>query len=195
MRKPLKRSAPPPASRGGKATKRAPAKPTAQEVHSIRVAKLRAGTVVDHLAAGTALRCLEILGHPAEGVVTVGLNLPSKRMKRKDILKMENRVLTAAELARIALFGTRATVCVIEDYRVVRKIPLELPTVIDGVVRCPNPSCITHHDPVVPRVRVDATDPLRLRCHYCERRIRSDEIVFEPSPAKPAGSARGTLGA
>ncbi len=154
---------------------------------SIRVAKLRAGTVVDHLVAGTALRCLGLLGVPADGVVTVGLNLPSKRMKRKDILKMENRVLTAAELARIALLGPRATVCVIEDYRVVRKIPLELPTVIDGVVECPNPSCITHHDPVKPRVRVETSEPLRLRCHYCERRIRSDEVVFVPAAAMSPG--------
>jgi aspartate carbamoyltransferase regulatory subunit len=110
--------------------------------------------------------------------VTVGLNLPSKKLRRKDILKMENRVLTAAEMARIALLGPRATVCVIEDYVLVRKIPLELPTAIDNVVECPNPSCITRHDAVVPRVRVEAADPVRLRCHYCERRIRSDEVEF-----------------
>ena len=145
---------------------------------SQRVAKLRAGTVVDHLPAGRALRCLAVLGMPKEGVVTLGLNLPSRRMKRKDILKMENRLLTTAERARIALLGPGATVCVIREFRVVKKFPLELPTVVDGVVKCPNPSCITHHDPVTPRVRVDATSPVRLRCHYCERRIRADEVEF-----------------
>ena len=145
---------------------------------SYRVAKLRSGTVIDHLPAGRALRCLALLGIPRDGVATVGLNLPSKRLKRKDILKMENRVLTAAELARIALLGPRATVCIIDDFAVVRKIPLELPTAIDNVVQCPNPSCITRHDPVTPRVRVESADPVRLRCHYCERRIRSDEVEF-----------------
>jgi aspartate carbamoyltransferase regulatory subunit len=139
--------------------------------------------VVDHLRAGTALRCLGILGVPGEGVVTVGLNLPSRKLGLKDILKIENRVLTAAELARIALLNPRATVVVIEDFRVVRKIPLELPTAIDGVVRCPNPSCVTNHDPVTPRVRVEASDPVRLRCHYCERRIRYDEVEFLPASA------------
>ncbi|NUN52498.1 MAG: aspartate carbamoyltransferase regulatory subunit, partial [Planctomycetaceae bacterium] len=156
------------------------------EAPSIRVAKLRNGTVIDHLAAGTALRCLAILGLAPEAVVTVGLNLPSRSMKRKDLLKMENRRLTAAELARIALLAPRGTVCTIEDYRVVNKTRLELPTVIDGVVHCPNPSCITHHDPVVPRVRVDSNDPLRLRCHYCERRIRLDEVEFVPASSVPA---------
>ena len=61
----------------------------------------------------------------------------------------------------------------------------QLPTAVDGVVRCPNPSCVTNHDPVTPRVRVDSTDPVRLRCHYCERRIRYDEVEFLPAPQPP----------
>jgi len=163
----------------------AKASPAVEGDPSYRVAKLRAGTVVDHLRAGTALRCLGILGVPREGVVTVGLNLPSRKLRLKDILKIENRVLTASELARIALLNPRATVVVIEDFRVVRKIPLELPTAIDGVVRCPNPSCVTRLDPVTPRVRVESSDPVRLRCHYCERRIRYDEVEFLPAPEQP----------
>jgi aspartate carbamoyltransferase regulatory subunit len=141
-----------------------------------RVAKLRAGTVIDRLEAGTALVCLGLLGGPGEGVVTVGVNLPSGRLGRKDILKLENRVLTPGEMARVALFGPNATVSVIENFRIVRKIPLELPEVLEGVIACPNPSCVTHHDPVTTRVRIEVPSPLRLRCHYCERRIRRDEI-------------------
>jgi aspartate carbamoyltransferase regulatory subunit len=180
-RRPARRDAAAPAPAPGDAPPgRQPGKAPAPDRsnRSYRVAKLRSGTVVDHLPAGRALRCLAVLGVPSDGVVTVGLNLPSKRWRRKDILKMEGRVLTAAEMARIALLGPRATVVVIEEFRVVKKIPLELPTVIDDVVRCPNPSCITHHDPVTPRARVEGTDPVRLRCHYCERRIRPEEVEF-----------------
>jgi len=163
----------------------AAAKPPAKE-QSYRVAKLRSGTVIDHLPAGSALRCLALVGIPSDGIVTIGLNLPSKRSRRKDILKMENRNLTAAEMARIALLGPKATVCFIEEYALVKKLRLELPTVIDNVVKCPNPSCITNHDPVAPRARVESADPLRLRCHYCERRIRSDEVEFlHGAPASP----------
>jgi aspartate carbamoyltransferase regulatory subunit len=150
---------------------------------SYRVAKLRSGTVIDHLPAGSALKCLALVGVPRDGVVTIGLNLPSKRSRRKDILKMENRTLTAAEMARIALLGPRATVSFIEEFALVRKLRLELPTVIDGVVKCPNPSCITNNDPVTPRARVESADPVRLRCHYCERRIRSDEVEFLQGPS------------
>lgn len=170
-----------------KPAKAAKAETPAKE-QSYRVAKLRTGTVIDHLPAGSALRCLALLGIPSDGIVTIGLNLPSKRSRRKDILKMENRQLTASEMARIALLGPRATVCFIEDFALVRKDRLELPTVIDSVVKCPNPSCITNNDPVAPRARVESADPVRLRCHYCERRIRSDEVEFlhgaPPAPGK-----------
>jgi aspartate carbamoyltransferase regulatory subunit len=145
---------------------------------SYRVAKLRSGTALDHLPAGTALRCLALLGEAPGGIVTVGLNLPSHRLRRKDILKLEGRLLTPAELARMSLLGPRATVAFIEDFKVVRKVRLEMPTVLDGVVRCPNPSCITRNDRVAPRARVESADPLRLRCHYCERRILADEVEF-----------------
>lgn len=161
---------------------RTKAKAPAKE-QSYRVAKLRSGTVIDHLPAGSALRCLALVGIPRDGIVTIGLNLPSKRNRRKDILKMENRALTPAEMARIALLGPKATVCFIEEFRLVKKLRLELPTVIDGVVKCPNPSCITNHDPVSPRARVESSDPVRLRCHYCERRIRSDEVEFLHRPS------------
>ena len=166
------------------------AKPEPARDPSYRVAKLRAGTVIDHLPAGSALRCLALVGIPSDGIVTIGLNLPSKRSRRKDILKMENRELTPAEMARIALLGPRATVSFIADFRLVRKLRLELPTVIDDVVKCPNPSCITNHDPVAPRARVESADPVRLRCHYCERRIRSDEVEFvHGSSRAPKGAA------
>ncbi len=150
--------------------------PLTPEEQTYRVAKLRTGTVIDRLDAGTAMICLGILGNPGDGIVTLGMNLPSKTLGRKDILKLENRVLTASELARVALFGPHAIVAVIEDFRVVRRTPLELTAVLDGVVSCPNPSCITHHDPVPSRIRVEEREPLRLRCHYCERRIRRNEI-------------------
>ena len=161
-----------------KAPKSKAAEAKSAREQSYRVAKLRTGTVIDHLPAGSALRCLALLGIPSDGIVTIGLNLPSKRSRRKDILKMENRELTPAEMARIALLGPKATVCFIEEFELVRKLRLELPTVIDSVVKCPNPSCITNNDPVAPRARVESSDPVRLRCHYCERRIRSDEVEF-----------------
>mgnify|MGYP001397197807 FL=1 len=46
--------------------------------------RLQDGTVIDHLPVGTAARALGILGLPREGPVTVGMNVPSRRLGFKD---------------------------------------------------------------------------------------------------------------
>ena len=91
-----------------------------------QVAALRQGTVVDHLNPGTALRALEVLGVPREGAALLGINLESKKLGRKDILKLENVEITQEDIDRIALFGPRATVCFIRDYVVHHKVKVQL---------------------------------------------------------------------
>jgi len=142
----------------------------------VKVSALREGTVIDHLVAGTALKVLSVLGMQFQGAVTIGLNLDSRKAGRKDIIKIERRELTPAEVARIALISPRATFSIIRDFKVVRKFTPELPAVVDGLVRCPNPSCISNANWVVTKFLVVRPDPLRVRCHYCERSLKKEEI-------------------
>ena len=142
----------------------------------VKVSALREGTVIDHLVSGTALKVLSVLGMRFEGAVTIGLNLDSRKAGRKDIIKIERRELTPAEVARIALISPRATFSIIRDFKVVRKFTPELPTVVEGLVRCPNPSCISNANWVVTKFLVVRPDPLRVRCHYCERSLKKEEI-------------------
>lgn len=142
-----------------------------------QVAALRHGTVVDHLNAGMALSALEALGIPKKGAALLGINLESGKLGRKDILKLENVELSDADVARIAVFGPQASVSWIRDYKVVRKVRVELPDQIRGTLRCINPSCITRHERVETRFQVELRAPIRVRCTYCERVI--DEHEFE----------------
>ena len=112
-----------------------------------KVTALKEGTVIDHLPAGSALKALEVLGDMGGRVVTVGMYLESKKREQKDIIKIEKRELTEREVAKIALLGPHTTISIIRNYRVVDKLPVKIPDEIHGVVRCPNPSCITNHDP------------------------------------------------
>ena len=141
-----------------------------------KVTALKEGTVIDHLPAGSALKALEVLGDMGGRVVTVGMYLESKKREQKDIIKIEKRELTEREVAKIALLGPHTTISIIRDYRVVDKLPVKIPDEIHGVVRCPNPSCITNHDPVPTLFRVEKKLPLRVRCHYCERVVVKDEL-------------------
>jgi aspartate carbamoyltransferase regulatory subunit len=143
-----------------------------------QVAALRNGTVVDHLNSGMALKALEVLGVPKNGAALLGIHLESRKMGRKDILKLENVELSAGDVARLALFGPQATVSLIRDYAVVRKVQVELPESIHGILRCPNPNCITNHERIETRFDVETRKPIRIRCRYCERRILESEFVL-----------------
>jgi len=154
--------------------------PATLEKHEIKVSALVRGTVIDHLRAGTGLRVLKVLGlsgnRPWEAAVAIGLNLDSGKLERKDLIKIENRELTRDEVNKIALISPEATLSIIRDYQVVQKFQPELTDLLEDVVRCLNPSCISNQDPVLSRFHVVDNDPLRVRCHFCERAIPGTEI-------------------
>lgn len=145
----------------------------------LRVSKIEAGTVIDHIPPGRALRVLEILGidSETEDTVSVLMNVPSERYGDKDIVKIEGRELEEEEVNQIALVAPEATINVIEDYNVVDKRVVELPDLIEEVVDCSNPACITNSsEPATPEFNVVSKTPLRLRCTYCERITEEDEL-------------------
>jgi len=147
---------------------------------TLRVAKIREGTVIDHISAGNALVVLRILGITGrEGfIVSVAMNVPSKKLGRKDIVKIEGRELSREEVDKIALIAPRATINIIRDYKVVRKHRVRLPKVIKNIVRCINPACITNErEPVEPKFYVVSEEPLRLKCHYCGRIMEWPDIL------------------
>ena len=114
----------------------------------LRVSKIRDGTVIDHLPAGTALSVLAILGidgSNGEGV-SVGMNVRSGRIATKDIVKVEGRELSQEEVDVIAIIAPVATINIIRGYEVAEKTRVETPTAVEGVLRCPNPNCITNED-------------------------------------------------
>lgn len=137
---------------------------------TLRVSKIKDGTVIDHITGGHALDVIKILGITgrAGGVVTIAINVPSKRLKRKDIVKVEGRMLASAEVDKIALVAPHATINIIRNYKVVEKQRVKLPKVIRGIVKCANPACISNsNEPVQSTFYVEQEDPLLLKCHYC----------------------------
>ncbi len=142
----------------------------------IRVSALSEGTVIDHLVAGTALKVLDILGIDFEGAVTIGMNLESSKMGQKDIIKIERREVTPKEVAKIALVSPRASFSIIRNFKVVEKFSPTPPKIIEELIFCRNPSCISQEDRVKTKFVVVRMDPLHIRCHYCERSQRKEEI-------------------
>lgn len=136
----------------------------------LRVSKIKDGTVIDHISGGYALDVVKILGITGREnrVMTIAINVPSKRFKVKDIVKIEGRAPTPREVNRIALVAPHATINIIRDYELVEKVEVKLPKVIEGVVKCVNPGCISNsNEPALPKFYVECEEPLLLKCHYC----------------------------
>jgi len=147
---------------------------------TLRVSKIKDGTVIDHITSGHALDVVKILGITGRraGVVSVGMNVPSKRLGVKDIVKVEGRVLDASEVDKIALLAPHATINIIKDYKVVEKKRVKLPETIKGIVKCDNPSCISNSsEPVQSKFYVEKQEPLRLKCHYCGHIMEKVDIL------------------
>lgn len=145
---------------------------------SIKVTALYKGTVIDHLAGGSALKVIEALGIGMEGPATIGLNFESKKHEVKDLIKIENKELTQEEINKIALISPGATCSIIRNFKVVEKIRPELPDRVEMLVECNNPSCVTNKYEIPTVFIVRERDPIRLRCYYCERIYKKEEIQF-----------------
>jgi len=147
-----------------------------QDDHELRVSKIRSGTVIDHVRGGQALNVLAILGiDGSEGEeVSVGMNVPSDRLARKDIVKVEGRELSQDEVDVLSLIAPDATINIVRDFEVIEKHRVERPEIVDGVLSCPNAGCIsTSGEPVVSTFEVLDDG---VRCGYCETIVR-DEIA------------------
>ncbi|WP_224450033.1 aspartate carbamoyltransferase regulatory subunit [Haloprofundus salilacus] len=140
--------------------------------HELRVSKIRNGTVIDHVAAGQALNVLAILGidgSEGEGV-SIGMNVPSDRLGRKDVVKVEDRELSQSEVEVLSLIAPEASINIIRDYDVVEKSRVDRPDGVVGLLSCPNRNCITNDgEPIASKFTVVDDG---VRCAYCDSIIR-----------------------
>jgi len=146
---------------------------------TLSVAAIENGTVIDHIDAQYALTIIRLLNLPGgKKLVTVGLNLPSQNMGRKDIIKVEGREITEKEANKIAILSPTATINIIKNYVVEKKFPVALPETIEYVVICPNRMCITNNERMMDtKFHVSHNgEEVRLKCHYCEKGFSQTEI-------------------
>ncbi len=146
----------------------------------LSVEAIRSGTVIDHIPRGRGLRILGRLQlKNSEARITVGLNLPSRNLSAKDLIKIDEWQFTETDAAELALFAPNATVNIVENYKVKRKFTIGMPSEFVNVFWCPNANCVTRHDSVGTRFKVNRTvDGVHLQCHFCERGF-SEELFTE----------------
>lgn len=149
-----------------------------QDASELKVSKIRRGTVVDHITAGMAPAVLRILGIHAgfSSVAVVAMNVKSDKLGYKDIVKLEQVMLTEDMLQMIATIAPQATMNVIDDFQIVEKYEVSLPEVLRSILKCPNRHCISNSsEGVASHFALEHTAPIaEYRCHYCEELVQAD---------------------
>ena len=108
------------------------------------------------------------------------MNLPSSKLGRKDIVKIENHELSADEVNGIAIIAPTATIAIIRDYEITEKRKVEIPELLENIARCPNPNCITNMEgiPTLFNLR-ESEGESEYMCHYCEKIYEADELKIK----------------
>lgn len=143
----------------------------------MEVRAIENGTVIDHIPADCLFKIINILELNKEKQrITFGMNLESKRMGSKAIIKINERYCQQEEINRIALVAPMAIVNIIKNFEVIEKLSVTVPKHIDGFVRCANPKCITNNEPVKTSFDVIDSEPIALKCKYCEKITYQSQI-------------------
>lgn len=144
----------------------------------LSVSAIKKGTVIDHIPPGQAvniIRKLELTNK--KHTMTVGSYLTGKKAPFKDLIKIEYRLLTLHEMQDIAVLAPGATISVIEDYKVIQKTQVTLPSHVQGLFVCPNVNCITHTETMTSFFYVQPLqDTIRLTCRFCEKTFDREDM-------------------
>ena len=137
----------------------------------LKVNAIKNGTVIDHIPSQQLFRVIEILGlDGGKDQITFGMNLESRRLQSKAIIKVTNRFFEDDDVNRITLVAPHAKLNIIRNYEVAEKRPLALPEEIRGIAKCVNPKCVTNNEAIETRFKVSKTEKgFMLTCHFCEK--------------------------
>ena len=121
----------------------------------LQVAALENGTVIDHIPSAKVFEVINLLHlYSVEAPITIGYNLKSKKMGNKGIIKVADKFFSDEELNQLSVITPNVTLCVIRDFEVVEKKTVRMPDLLTGIVKCPNPKCITNNEPMKTRLHV-----------------------------------------
>ena len=151
------------------------------EQSELMVRRIKEGTVIDHIDEGKGLQVLDALRIDGQdgSLITLAMNVPSGKSKKKDIIKVENRFLKDDDTNKIAIIASKATINIIKNYKLIEKRRVALPNEIDKIFRCTNPDCITNSTEHIESIMdVIDKDGMVLKCRYCARILDVSKIKY-----------------
>ena len=134
----------------------------------MHVDEIKNGIVIDHIVPGKAKQIYEMLGlGRLSSPVAVLMNVPSSKMGRKDIIKIDENI--EIDLDVLGYISPHITVDIVKDGKVEDKKHIELPEELTDILVCKNPRCITSTDQEIHHVfRLTDRKTGVYRCLYCD---------------------------
>ena len=143
----------------------------------MQVSALCNGTVIDHIPADKLFEVVNLLDISSMSTnVTIGNNLDSKKLGKKGLIKVSDKYFTDEEVNRISIVAPNVVLNTIQDYRVVDKREVKMPSLLRNIVKCSNPNCITNNEPTGTIFHLVDSEKGTIRCHYCEKEINVKNI-------------------
>lgn len=138
----------------------------------MRVDSVKQGIVIDHITAGKSMQIYQMLGLDAlECTVAILKNVPSHRMGRKDIIKIDTDL--DLDLDVLGYISPTITVDVIRNGTVAEKKHIELPEKLTDIIKCKNPRCITTTEQEIYHIfRLTNREKREYRCIYCDAKAK-----------------------
>ena len=137
------------------------------------IPKIDLGIVIDHIPAGKGIKVLEIISQHEEVkdvVVSLGLNYDSRKLGKKDLIKLQLEYLSPEIIQHISIVVPGVTIKSIKDYKVYSKVVVKPPQVIRNLLVCKNPNCITNVEKHVETIFTAVDEEAKqVKCQYCER--------------------------
>lgn len=130
------------------------------------------GIVIDHISAGKSMEIYKLLNFDAlQCSVAIIKNVPSKKMGKKDIIKIDEAL--DINLDALGYIDNGITINTIENGVKTNKRHCELPERITNIVKCKNPRCITSTEQEIDHVfKLTDRENKVYRCIYCEMKAK-----------------------
>ena len=103
------------------------------------IPKIELGIVIDHIPAGQGPKILDIIFQYEEMKdvpVTLGLNYTSKKLGKKDLIKLQMDYLAPEIIQHISIMVPGVTVKAVKDYKVHSKVVVHPPKEIKNLLEC-----------------------------------------------------------
>ncbi|MDS0524758.1 aspartate carbamoyltransferase regulatory subunit [Clostridium sp. SHJSY1] len=143
----------------------------------LEITSIRNGLVIDHINAGMGVKIFNYLNlDKSKDRVALIMNAESKKLGRKDIIKIEKENWDDIDYTVLGLMSPSITIDEVREGEVVKVRPI-LPERVVEILRCKNPRCITGVEKYVPHsfVLMDREEGT-YRCEYCDEITKLSEV-------------------